>query len=134
MNFFQTNSKQNRNSLVTVFQLILSSWGSCRPILRGHQDHVLIFYIIFNTYLSSVGSETLLCGVIDPRPVSYVEHCVTPHMTILYYAKPQCDWTILKGQTKLQKFLWQPSWEDSFFELWTALQSLFLFIVQVDGG
>ena len=33
--------------------------------------------------MSSVGSGILLCGVIDPSPISYPEHCVTPHMTII---------------------------------------------------
>ena len=46
--------------------------------LRGHQDHLLHFFIIFNLqcniYTSSVRSGSLICWVIDPRPFSYLEH------------------------------------------------------------
>jgi len=39
----------------------------------------VIVFVIFNlsyTYMSSVRSGSLLCQVIDPRPVSYLEHCL----------------------------------------------------------
>ena len=43
--------------------------------LRGHQDHVVIFFVTFNlTHMKFVGSGSLLCRVIDPRPVYYLEH------------------------------------------------------------
>ena len=29
--------------------------------------------------MSSVGSRSLLCRVIDPRPVSYLEDCIVDH-------------------------------------------------------
>ena len=62
-----------------VFQLILLSGVSCVDQLRGHQDHLLIFVVIINLIIIhcmlSVGSGSLLCRVIIPRPVSYLEHC-----------------------------------------------------------
>ena len=53
----------------TAFQLILSSRGS--PRLRAN------FFVIFNLILMChlVGSGSLLFWVLDPRPVSYLEHC-----------------------------------------------------------
>ena len=58
-----------------AFQLILLSGGHVDH-LRVHQDHVLIFFIIFNlTLMSSVGSGSHLCAVIDLRPVTFLEHC-----------------------------------------------------------
>ena len=43
--------------------------------LRGHQDHMLIFFVILNlTHMSSVGPGSLICRVIDLRPISHLEH------------------------------------------------------------
>ena len=63
----------------SAFQLILSSGGGggggLVDHLRGHQDHVVIFFVAFNlTHMSFVGSGSLLCRVIDARPVSYLGH------------------------------------------------------------
>ena len=50
-------------------------WGGLVDHLRGHQDHVVIFFVTFNlTQMKFVGSGSLLCRVIDPRPVYYLEH------------------------------------------------------------
>ena len=55
-------------------------------------DEVIVF-VIFNlsyTYMSSVGSGSLLCQVIDPRPLSYLEHCLGASSKTAYYLLSAC--------------------------------------------
>ena len=52
-------------------------WGSCRPPEVSPRPHAKFIHYIYLTsfYISSVASGSCLCWIIDPRCVSYLEHC-----------------------------------------------------------
>ena len=54
-----------------VFQLILSSGGSCRPSERTPRDHMLILFIIFNLTLIRhlSGQEAFFAGSLTRDPL-----------------------------------------------------------------
>ena len=61
--------------------------GSWRPSEGSPRPHANFFcYIELNTYMSSVGSGSILCRVIDPRSVSYLKHS-TCEVPIIFFQK-----------------------------------------------
>lgn len=82
---------------LTALQLILLSRGSCRPSKGSRRPCANVFrYIELNTYMSSIGSASCLCQVIDSRPISYLEHCSHPY----HGTKPRAPHTIPQGVPK----------------------------------
>ena len=56
--------------------------------LRGHQDHLLMFVVFRLILMSSIRSGSILCRVIDPRPISYLHHWMYMYLCLHRFFPP----------------------------------------------